>query len=135
MPVQGQWYIRGRVYQFKFSGDIIEPDVREAIRLSYEALEQYPPSGTTHSITDLTEVTRYDLKLMELKNALAGLEKIKATGYGVLVGTPNVVIKFAITVISQLFGFRVALFPTMEEAVTFLHQQDPTLLPQSIPDV
>lgn len=127
MSVSGGWKIPGRVFYFKFIGRVTEYDVRSAIAMSKRGLEEVPPTGLTHSITDVSEVSQYDLKLLQLRNSLSGLENMRATGYAVIVGSPNSLIKFAITVASQLFGFRLHMSLTEAEAWAFLKEHDSTL--------
>lgn len=128
MTVQTGWYEVGRVYYLQFSGVVETSDVRWAIRLSRSAIVDYR-DHVGHSVTDVSQVTQFNLPLRDFIDALEGLHEIKGRGWATVIGSRATFINFSLQTISQHFGFRLAMFPTLEAGLTFLNQVDHTLPP------
>ncbi len=128
MPVSTGWYDLGRVFYLQFSGTVSADDVRWAIRLSRSAVEPYR-EAVGHSVTDVSQVTRFDLPLRVFIEALNGLHDIKGRGWAVVIGSRATFINFSLQAASQFYHFRVVMFPNLEAGLTFLNNVDNSLPP------
>lgn len=128
MPVVTGWYEMGRVYYLQFSGVVIADDVRWAIRLSCNALEPYQ-EAIGHSVTDVSQVTGFDLPLRVFINALDGLHEIKGSGWAVVVGNKATFVNFSLKAASQYYRFQMISFSDLEAGLNFLNRVDNSLPP------
>jgi hypothetical protein len=125
------WLYPGRVVFVEYVSVITPGDVTEADRRLSELIlaSGHPP---VHVVADVTHRTGFDPQMMQLKRHLwpkgstpTGKSHVDWTV--VIEPNPQPVVKFVVTVMCQLTGRRLAVFPTREAALDFLLRQDDTL--------
>ncbi len=126
MPAETTWYIENRVILSRVEGeatfkDIAEVDAQVVARIRQGA--NFTP--LVHFILDMRAMTKIPVNLVEMRKALTHLKE-PALGWTVVTGM-NPVIRFVAGMITQMAGVRFRMFPTFEEAVSFLVSQDESL--------
>lgn len=125
MPHKVEWYIENQIIFTRFWG---ETTLREVLEHGDELDAYFDQSDRplVHLITDASQVT----KGITLKDA-AQLAKEghlhPKSGWSIMVGQKDMLVKFATNVARQLFKMRQRTFDTNEEALAFLKEIDVTI--------
>jgi hypothetical protein len=127
MPYQISWMIDKRLVYQRCYGELTMDELREN---NQEFVRDYLRQGTplVHTIVDLTGVTNFPKNLTQYGQAFKrDAEDVARLGWTVVVGA-NPIFRFFGTVVTNLWRqARFRMFDTLQEAYTFLGQQDNTL--------
>jgi hypothetical protein len=126
MPTKTTWYQENHVIISRVEGettlqDIIDVDAEVVARIRQGA----KVTPLVHFILDMRAMTKIPVNLVEIRRALTHLKE-PALGWTVVAGM-SPVIRFVAGMITQMAGVRFRMFPTLEEAVSFLISQDESL--------
>jgi len=126
MPSSVNWYPghEGRLIQQVFSGALTVEDVAAGS----EAVAKHIRDGVhpVHLLADVTSVVSFPKAPTQLKQAAVHFKE-PGLGWIVLVGASSMMGMFA-SLITQLGGVKLRSFPTDEEALEFIAQQDRTFV-------
>jgi hypothetical protein len=128
MPLYNHFDPDLRVVYAQYTGHVTLEDVTTGIQLTAEIVEAYPHIPF-HNIVDMREMTSYPTNVFQVMDTVRKTYKHRITGWVLIVSERNQVIQFIISVVGQTFNFRFRFFNQLEEAVAFLREQDPNLLP------
>ncbi|HLV34728.1 MAG TPA: hypothetical protein VKY59_06440 [Spirillospora sp.] len=127
MPIEVEWFVPRRVILQRFYGEITLEDIRQSDELIEPLMAEGIP--LIHTIIDASEVESHP-SMKDIQNAATNT-KYEGEGWRVLVGA-GAIARFIGSIILQLMGQRYRMYDTLEEAVAFLHDQDPSIeLPDS----
>ena len=119
------WYIPGRVVYAKFTGEINLNDAETAIELTAQILQDgYPP--LVHLLADTTKLYRVPTNLNLLNRSASKHLWQPKLGWTIVIST-NSTTRFISGIITQVARVRFRMFPTMEDGLKFLADQDITL--------
>jgi len=124
MLYQCHWYIDQRVLYQKVSGTVTvqdlvaiqadgDPKIENGIRL-------------VHVIVDATDVTHFPLNLSDL-NRVMHRPTSDNRGWTVIIAS-NRMLQVITSTLVQLAGMRVRIFSTLDAGLTFIKQQDSTIV-------
>jgi hypothetical protein len=122
MPVEVSWLIPQRVIYERFSGEVTLDDIRRNSELVAPMMAEGIP--LIHTIIDVAAVTSHP-GLNEIRNSTP-MDTYDNEGWRILVGA-NAVARFVGSIILQLMKRRFRAYPTLEEALQFLENQDDSL--------
>ena len=126
-----RWHVDGRILITEFSGIVSLEDVKKSSKLAVMMInnEKQPPA--THIIADVSDVSKLDasiLKLHPMREAITPLLSNPHIGWLVLVDPePNHVMLFIIKTITELTSRRMRVVPTLQQALHFIDDIDPTI--------
>lgn len=126
MPAETTWYIENRVILSRVEGEATFQDVAEVDAELVARIRQganFAP--LVHLILDMRTMTKIPVNLVEMRKTLTHLKE-PALGWTLVIGM-NPVMRFVAGMITQMAGVRFRMFPTFEEAVSFLLSQDESL--------
>lgn len=136
MPCQIQWYAEKRVVYQRLYGNITLEDVRYVNQQSAVYLSAGIP--LVHVIVNLTEVEHFPTSLGTIREMLKAPSQKDATGWVLIYGADNPLLRFVASMVAQLAGEKVRLrmVDDLAQAVEIIRQQDETLadLPLKQPD-
>ncbi len=126
MSAETTWYIENRVILMRVQGestfqDIAQEDAEVVVRIRQGS----KVTPLVHLILDMRAMTKIPVNLVEIRRALTHLKE-PALGWTVVAGM-SPVIRFVAGMVTQMAGVRFRMFPTLEEAVSFLISQDESL--------
>ena len=116
------WYIEGEITY----AQCISPCSAEEFRAGLEEIDAYLEQGKRpliHTIVDLTRLEE-TIGLVKMAQAIKGRKPNPRTGWVIMVGEQNKVIRFSASVVRQVLQMRQRSFDTLEEALDFLHYID-----------
>jgi hypothetical protein len=125
MPYSIRWYVEGRVILERAYGIV---SMEELVRFNEEVTREIAEHGTppVHVIADLTSVERYPPSLGEILSTMRRTTDRARLGW-MLVAVQNPVLRFVASVVFQVAGMRLRMFPTVPEALKFLVLMDDTV--------
>lgn len=129
MPISREWLIENRVSLGRIYGEITSEDVQRANAEAAAAITAIEGSDRIHSIFDLREadMSRGSLNLNQLSSFMESFRNPKL-GWMVAISS-NRLANFVFSVTNGVFGTRMRIFKTPEEAIAFLQDIDSTLPP------
>lgn len=119
------WYIPGRVVYAKFTGEISLNDAETASELTAQLLQAGDPP-LVHLIADTTKLDRFPTNLNLLNRSASKHLWQPKLGWTIVIST-NSTTRFISGIITQVARVRFRMFPTMEDGLKFLTDQDVTL--------
>ena len=119
------WYIPGRVVYAKFTGEISLHDAETASELTAQLLQAGDPP-LVHLIADTTKLDRFPTNLNLLNRSASKHLWQPKLGWTIVIST-NSTTRFISGIITQVARVRFRMFPTMEDGLKFLADQDSTL--------
>ena len=119
------WYIPGRVVYAKFTGEINLNDAETASELTAQMLQAGDPP-LVHLIADTTKLDRFPTNLNLLNRSASKHLWQPKLGWTIVIST-NSTTRFISGIITQVARVRFRMFPTMEDGLKFLADQDGTL--------
>lgn len=125
MPHQIAWYIPNRIFLVHISGDVSRDDLAAFNMDVYRYLES-SPTPPVHSIVDDSQLGKVGIGFTEVQTLLSAVFH-PHVGHMLVVGPGNPIFNFLGSLITRLGGVQYRRFPTLEEAVNYLHQVDATL--------
>ena len=125
MPYQTSWCVEKRVILTRYTGIIVAEDIHGQIKVTRALIEQGTP--LIHSIIDLSQIDKWpplntvnEFRAMEIDAVREHM------GWSIIVAN-NVVLKFGSALFAPIFKLRQRIFSTLDEALDFLQENDPTL--------
>ena len=125
MAVKTRWYIQGAVIYVKFWGETTVDDMRQFIQDAYELSDQSDRS-LVHVIADSSRVTK-GVNIKDVMKTLSNVKPHPKAGWNITIGEKDKLIRFTTDVARQLLRVRTRSFNTIDEAVTFLKDIDPSI--------
>jgi len=127
MPYKVEWLVEKRVVLSTYEGIMTLEDARGQVKEANALLRQGIP--LTHSVIDMSKVE----KLPSLQSASefmsTDLSDVRDKLGWTTVITNNKFLKFASSLFVPMFKVRQRFFGTLDEALTFLQEEDSTLPP------
>lgn len=95
---------------------------------SSAGLKQYHQAGLPpiHIVADASNIGKFPANIADLRKANAHFKELDNIGWSLVI-TSNRFVIFVSTLLSEAANVRFRAFPTLEEALKFLAEQDPTL--------
>jgi hypothetical protein len=126
MGYEVSWYIEGRVVKATFTGEMTIQETESASEMTAQYIQEgQPPS--VHLIADTTQLERFPTNLNLLNRSSSKHLWQPRIGWTIVIST-NSTTRFISGVITQVARVRFRMFPTLEEGLVFLADQDKTLL-------
>jgi len=125
MAVKTRWYIQDAVIYVKFWGETTVDDMRQFIQDAYELSDQSDRS-LVHVIADSSRVTK-GVNIKDVMKTLSNVKPHPKAGWNITIGEKDKLIRFTTDVARQLLRVRTRSFNTIDEAVTFLKDIDPSI--------
>jgi len=125
MAVKTRWYIQDAVIYVKFWGETTVDDMRQFIQDAYE-LSDLSDRSLVHVIADSSRVTK-GVNIKDVMKTLSNVKPHPKAGWNITIGEKDKLIRFTTDVARQLLRVRTRSFNTIDEAVTFLKDIDPSI--------
>jgi hypothetical protein len=123
MAAETTWYQKNCVALVTVRGEIT---IEEMTVVDAAIIDQVRQGAQTrplvHLIVDMRTMTKMPINLAQVHKTLQHLKE-PALGWSVMVGM-SPVMRFVASTVIQMAGARFRIFPTFEEAVSFLISQD-----------
>lgn len=123
MPYTREWVEHGRIIRTAFTGALTIAELKQSSDEAMEMMEQ--GNAPVHIITDLTHLKQFPTNLLQVKDALPHLAH-PSMGWQTFYGAPSLATSL-IGIFGHIARARTRAFPTYEQAVRFLKEQDSTL--------
>ena len=125
MPYQTTWYVEKRIILTSYTGIIRVEDIRGQIDETHAMIEGGTP--LIHSIIDLSQIEKWPPLNVVNEFRSMDIESVRdRIGWSIIVAN-NVVLKFGSALFAPIFNLRQRIFSNLDEALTFLHENDSTL--------
>ena len=125
MPYQTGWYVENRIILTRYTGFIQVEDIRGQIDETRRLIDQGTP--LVHSIIDLSQIDKWPPLNVVNEFRSMDIESVRERmGWSIIVAN-NMVLKFGSSLFAPIFNLRQRIFSTVDEALTFLHENDSTL--------
>jgi hypothetical protein len=131
MPYEIFWHTDRRIIQERFYGQVTLEEIREITnRYMTLIVDGVMP---VHTLVDVSSVTRYPSNLNNLRE-LFDPDNDPGVGWILICGANNPLLRFLSSILTQILlrKLRMRLFYSIQEALEFLCEQDPTLIPATI---
>lgn len=126
MPYDVGWYIEGRVIHDRLSGTVSIEDAEGTGQIIVEYLNE----GTrpVHLIVDMTTASGFapTVNVRRIHDIVTRQMRSESLGWTLLV-SENKLARFLASTVSQLARISMQTFSTLDDAVAFLREYDPTL--------
>ncbi len=125
MPYQTGWYVESRIILTRYTGIIRVEDIRGQIDETRTLIEEGTP--LVHSIIDLGQIEKWPPLNVVNEFRSMDIESVRERmGWSIIVAN-NMVLKFGSSLFAPIFNLRQRIFSTVDEALTFLYENDSTL--------
>ena len=125
MPYQTGWYVESRIILTRYTGIIRVEDIRGQIDETRTLIEEGIP--LVHSIIDLSQIEKWPPLNVVNEFRSMDIESVRERmGWSIIVAN-NMVLKFGSSLFAPIFNLRQRIFSTVDEALTFLYENDSTL--------
>jgi hypothetical protein len=128
MGYEISWYIPGRVVQAVFTGTISSEEAAAASAMTAQFIQDGDPPQV-HLIADTTRLERFPTNLNLLNRSASKHLWQPKLGWTIVIST-NSTTRLISGIITQVARVRFRMFPTFDEGVRFLADQDATLRAQ-----
>jgi hypothetical protein len=125
MPFQSSWYVDKRVLYVELIGELTVEDLKGIVQMYY-AIEE--TDGPLHSITDTSKMTKFPTNPAQLAGAFKGYKGNSTSGWSIILSN-NALANFAMVFVAKFSDARYKTAHSVEDAVQFLSEIDPTLVP------
>jgi hypothetical protein len=125
MPYNISWYIENAVIYTEFSGEISEVELYEVLK-EIEAMARASGRPIIHSISDVSRVTK-SLPLPTTVSVTRKIDLSFMSGWSIVVGEKDALIKFVSSIARQLMKLRQRNFDTLSDAIAFLRANDSSI--------
>ena len=124
MPYETQWLVPNRVILTRIFGKVTQEEIENLIADIEAKLEAGTPF--IHHISDGTEMDKIEINLKTIRLMLGGKKRSEILGWQIDV-IHNPINKMISSIGNQIAGVRYRAFNTIQDAVAFLNENDPTL--------
>lgn len=120
------WLAPSRIGQVTFSGNVSVEEVTEAHQ---QIVGQFLNPGTkpVHLIMDVEQIGTFPTNVVKMHQVNSMVLTHPSFGWLFVVGSKNIMQRFLVSSVSQIFHVRVKMMPTVEESLIALKKLDPTL--------
>lgn len=125
MGYEVSWYIEGRIVQAIFTGEITFQEAEVASELTAQYIQNGQPP-LVHLIADTTRLERFPTNLNLLNRSASKHLWQPKLGWTIVIST-NSTTRFISGIITQVARVRFRMFPTLEDGLAFLEDQDSSL--------
>jgi len=125
MGYEISWYVPGRIVQAVFIGTITSEEAETASTLTAEFIQNGEPP-MVHLIADTTKLERFPTNLNLLNRSASKHLWQPSLGWTIVIST-NSTTRWISGIITQVARVRFRMFPTFNEGLKFLADQDSTL--------
>jgi hypothetical protein len=127
MPIDFYWLLEDKVSYLVFSGDVTLDELHEGNAVGIAMMESAPDTLLIHSIHDAHNVTSFPNSLKAVMDTARTSREHPQMGWSVSVGLANPITRFVVTMVEKLTQSRQRYIDTLDEALTFLNDVDPSL--------
>src|SRR5687768_7029505 len=131
MGYEISWYVPGRVVQAIFIDTITPEEAEAASDLTAQLIQEGTPP-MVHLIADTTRLERFPTNLNLLNRSASKHLWQPKLGWTIVIST-NSTTRWISGIITQVARVRFRMFPTFEDGIRFLADQDDTLREQLSP--
>lgn len=131
MTYRSGWYLRDHVFWHEIT-DALGLEDLQGIKRDADMLVVTYPGQYLHSLVDTRTMKGLQVGIKDMVTTFSQFEKDRLTGWVIIIGEINPLLRFIISVLSQTFRFKFRIFATLEEALSFLHDQDALVPPQPL---
>jgi hypothetical protein len=118
------WIIPGRIISNELSGTVSLQDVKSLIAGMKTLTDSHQQSSYVDALLDLSRVSRYDSDVMNIKKLFSAVKKNERVRWNIIVNPdPNPVLDFVVRTVCQLFGTRIRIVRTLDEALIFVQTE------------
>jgi hypothetical protein len=128
MGYEISWYIPGRVVQAIFTGTISSEEAAAASAMTAQFIQDGDPPQV-HLVADTTRLERFPTNLNLLNRSASKHLWQPKLGWTIVIST-NSTTRLISGIITQVARVRFRMFPTFDEGIRFLADQDATLRAQ-----
>jgi hypothetical protein len=125
MGYEVSWYIEGRIVQAIFTGEMTLQEAESASELTAQYIQDGQPP-LVHLIADTTRLERFPTNLNLLNRSASKHLWQPKLGWTIVIST-NSTTRFISGIITQVARVRFRMFPTLEDGLAFLEDQDTSL--------
>lgn len=125
MGYEVSWYIEGRIVQAIFTGEMTLQETEVASELTAQYIQNGQPP-LVHLIADTTQLERFPTNLNLLNRSASKHLWQPKLGWTIVIST-NSTTRFISGIITQVARVRFRMFPTLEDGLAFLEDQDSSL--------
>jgi hypothetical protein len=125
MGYEISWYVPGRVVLATFTGTISPEEAEAASAVAAEYIQQGDPP-LVHLIADATGLDRFPTNLNLLNRSASKHLWQPKLGWTIVIST-NSTTRWISGIITQVARVRFRMFPSLEDGVQFLADQDPSV--------
>lgn len=125
MPIQVEWLIPNRVIMSRMSGVISVEDIEGWLVSLTKMVNEGTP--LVHHIGDNLQIESIEVSLKTLQVLIKGIKKADHFGWYLSV-TTNPINRMMSALTSQFAGIRIRTYWTVEEALSFLKENDPSII-------
>jgi ubiquinone/menaquinone biosynthesis C-methylase UbiE len=126
MSYRSAWYIPNHIYWQEISQGMTLDDLQR-IKTDADMLIANYAGQNIHSLVDARLIQGLDVSLRQMVDTFGNFAQDRLSGWVIVVGDVNAMIRFTVSVISQMFDFKFRFFSTLPEAIAFLSDQDASL--------
>ena len=127
MSYKVQWLVEKRILLSQYEGTVTIEDARGQVSEGNAMLRQGIP--LTHSIIDMSKVEKLPSLQLASEFMSTDLSEVRDKLGWTIVVTNNKFLKFASSLFVPMFKVRQRFFGSLDEALTFLQEEDSTLPP------
>lgn len=131
MGYEISWYVPGRVVQAIFIDTITPEEAEAASDMTAQFIQEGAPP-MVHLIADTTRLERFPTNLNLLNRSASKHLWQPKLGWTIVIST-NSTTRWISGIITQVARVRFRMFPTLEDGIRFLADQDSTLREQLTP--
>jgi hypothetical protein len=131
MGYEISWYVPGRIVQAIFIDTITPEEAEAASDLTAQFIQEGTPP-MVHLIADTTRLERFPTNLNLLNRSASKHLWQPKLGWTIVIST-NSTTRWISGIITQVARVRFRMFPTLEDGIRFLADQDSTLREQLTP--
>jgi hypothetical protein len=131
MGYEISWYVPGRIVQVVFIDTITPEEAEAASDLTAQFIQEGTPP-MVHLIADATRMERFPTNLNLLNRSASKHLWQPKLGWTIVIST-NSTTRWISGIITQVARVRFRMFPTLEDGIRFLADQDSTLREQLTP--
>jgi len=125
MPIEHTWLIEGKVISIITMGDVTLDDLKLSAKLTSGILDT--SDTTVHLIVNLAQTYEFASDISEINVFMTPINRHPRMGWSIVYRAQNKLVRFIITLASQITRSRVRVVNTRNDAINALMKLDPAL--------